>query len=416
MTPDTLLGIGSITKSFTAFAIVKLEEMGKLALDDSAAKYLAAEPFLSRPEITLKHMLSHSTGIPSLDAGMLAFSYTFEDYSRIYPATHRADFLAHLADADEYTLFKPGEKFFYNNDMFTCLDFIIEAASGQSFADFIQQQLLTPLGMHRAVLTREAFANDPDNNVMTGYLPEQKDGKLVFKESDMPMDGYLHAPGGLYVSMNEMLNYSQCLLNGGVFNDQRLLSEASVAKLFKGEISTPYGQGEDPQYALGWSVEAPTDTMPHTVIHHGGGMGTSNSFLILVPDLKLSVVIAENAGTGITPLIARCVVAMAMDQAPASAVEDLKLAAVLDEIKGGYQSAYDLYSLDISQKGPVLQVDMETDDGRFSFPLLPKNLDTLEFGVYSLRSESKAQVQFYRDKDSGKVAYAAYDRFLYRRT
>jgi hypothetical protein len=115
-------------------------------------------------------------------------------------------------------------------------------------------------------------------------------------------------------------------------------------------------------------------------------------------------------------LIARCVVAMAMDQAPASAVEDLKLAAVLDEIKGGYQSAYDLYSLDISQKGPVLQVDMETDDGRFSFPLLPKNLDTLEFGVYSLRSESKAQVQFYRDKDSGKVAYAAYDRFLYRRT
>jgi hypothetical protein len=107
---------------------------------------------------------------------------------------------------------------------------------------------------------------------------------------------------------------------------------------------------------------------------------------------------------------------MAMDQAPASVIEDLKLAAVLDEIKGSYQSAYDLYSLDISQQGPVLQVDMETDDGRFSFPLLPKNLDTLEFTVYSLRSESKAQVQFYRDKDSGKVAYAAYDRFVYRRT
>ena len=420
MTTDTLLGIGSITKSFTAFAIMKLVEMGKLSLDDSAAKHLPAEPFLSHPDICIKHMLNHSSGVPSLDAGMLAFSYTFDDYSRVYPATHLEDFLAHMAGAEEFILFKPGEQFFYNNDMYTCLGFIIEALSGLSFVEFFQQEILTPLEMHRAVLTKDAFANDPSNDVMSGYLPHSQEGKRAVKESDMPMDGHLQAPGGIYVSMTEMQNYMQCLLNGGVFKGTRLLSQASVDRLFADGIPTPYGSGPNPLYSLGWTIEEPSETMPHVCIQHGGGMGTSNSFLILVPELELGVVIAENAGTGITPLIARCAIALAMDQNPNEVLEDLKIGAALDEVKGSYKSAYDMYSLTISQKGPVLQADLETDDGSFSFPLLVKDIesysDRLEFSVYSLRSQSKGTVIFYRDKDSGKVAFAAYDRFLYRRT
>jgi hypothetical protein len=61
-------------------------------------------------------------------------------------------------------------------------------------------------------------------------------------------------------------------------------------------------------------------------------------------------------------------------------------------------------------------VDLQIDDGSFSFPLIPSDLDELEFSVYSLKSDSKAKVVLYRNEDSGKVEYAAYDRFLYRRT
>ncbi|UVW34149.1 serine hydrolase [SAR92 clade bacterium H455] len=415
MTSDTLLGIGSITKSFTAFAIVKLQERELLSLDDSAAKYLDFEPFKSRPEITIKHMLSHSSGVPSLDAGMLSFSYTFNDFSRIYPASSRADFEAHLADAGDFILFKPGEKFFYNNDMYTCLGFIVEALSGISFEQFVRQEILQPLGMKRAVLTRDDFDKDPDSNGMTGYLFESENGRAVAKESEMPMDGYLHAPGGLYVSTNEMLNYAQCLLNKGEFNGQQLLTSESVSQLFSGAISTPYGESENPQYGLGWSIEESSEKMPYVVIHHGGGMGTSNSFLILVPALNLAVCAVENAGTGITPLICRAVVSTAMGQNPEETLEDFKIARALDEIEGTYKSAYNMYSLTVLRKAGVLQVDMETDDGSFSFPLIPSDIENLEFSVYSLRANSKTKVVFYRNKDSQKVEYAAYDRFLYRR-
>ena len=416
MTPDTLIGIGSITKSMTAFAIIKLQEMGKLSIEDSAADYLTTEPFTSRPQIKIKHMLSHCTGIPSLDAGMLSFNYTFDDFSRIYPATTKADFMAHMADAEEFILFEPGEKFFYNNDMYTCLGFIVEAVSGQSFEQFLQEQMLSPLSMSRSVLAKEAFENDPENNVMTGYLYDSKNGKAVAKESAMPMDGCLQAPGGLCASMNEMLNYAQCLLNGGEFNGEQVLQQASVEQLFTGQINTPYGEGEQPQYALGWSIEEPSQTMPYRVIHHGGGMGTSNSFLILVPELNLAICAAENAGTGITPVICRAAIAIAQGKDHETAIEDLRLAKVLDEILGTYKSAYNMYSLTISRKGAVLQADVETDDGSFSFPLIPADLDKLEFAVYSLRSGRKAEVVFYRNAETQQVEFAAYDRFLYKRS
>lgn len=415
MDADTLIGIGSITKSFTAMAIMQLQEQGKLNLEDSAAKHLDVEPFISRPEITLRHMLSHSTGITSLDAGMLGFNYAFDDFSNLYPATSRDDFYAHLADVQDFTLFKPGEKFFYNNDMYTCLGFVVEAVSGQSFEDYLQEHILTPLAMNRAVLTQEAFDADPAENTMTGYRFTKQGDKMAATQSDIPIGGHVQAPGGIYASMNEMLNYAKCLLNKGEFNGQQVLKPESVAELFSPQIETPYGEGDKPHYALGWSIESPSDAMPYRVIHHGGGMSTSQSFLLLVPELNIAIVAAENASTGITPLIARVVVAEALGKNPEQAIEDLRIGKVLDEIEGTYKSAHNLYTLTVGRKGGVLRVDLQTDDGSFSFPLIPSDLDKLEFSVYSLRANSKAKVVFYRNKDSGKVEYAAYDRFLYRR-
>ena len=415
MDADTLIGIGSITKSFTAFAIMILQERGKLSLDDSAASYLPVEPFQSRPEITLRHMLCHSTGIPSTDAGTLELSYPFDDYKNIYPATSREDFFAHLADAEAFIIFKPGEAFFYNNDMYTCLGFIIEALSGISFEQFIQQEILQPLQMSRAVLSQQAFDNDPANNVQTGYRFESQGDKRMAIASELPMGGHVQAPGGLYVSMKEMLNYAQCLLNGGSFNGVQLLSKESVATLCKGEISTPYGEGDDPQYALGWSIEPPTEQTPYTVVQHGGSLCTSNAFLALVPELQLAVMVAENACSGIAPALCRSAIALACGQEPEQAVEPLQIAAVIDEIVGSYSSQYNLYQLTVSRQGNILQADMDIDDGRVSFPLIPKDLNNLSFYTYSLRSKLKMAVTFYRDKNTGKVAFAAYDRYLYRR-
>ena len=307
-------------------------------------------------------------------------------------------------------------RFFYNNDMYTCLGFIIEAVSGIGFEHFVQQEILSPLGMTRSVFSKEALEKDPKSNVVSGYLFDQQQGRAVAKASDMPMDGYLNAPGGLYASINEMLNYAQCLLDEGEFAGEKLLSPASVNELFTGQIPTAYALGDQPQYALGWTVEEASEQMPYVVIQHGGSLGTSNAFLILVPDLKLAVCAAENAGSGISPIACRAAIAMALGQQPEEIVEDLRVERAVEAIEGTYQSPYAMYSLTITRKGLVLHADVETDDGSFSFPLVPSDLDKLEFTKCSLKPNKNAKIAFYRNQQTQRVEFAAYDRYLFKRS
>ncbi|WP_417466191.1 serine hydrolase domain-containing protein [Kordiimonas sp.] len=423
MTPDTLIGIGSVSKSFTAAAIVMLEERGLLSLEDSVADYLKGEPFRSRPQIKIKHLLSHSSGMPSVDAGMQRFQYAFDDFSRTYPASSREELLAHMGDAGDYILYEPGERFFYNNDGYTCLAYILEDVTGQSFEAFLQDNLLTPLGMTRAALTKEAF--DRDGNVMTGYVPDRSGGRDQLKASDVPIGGAVQAPGGIYASMTEMLGYARCLLDEGRYQGQQILKPCSLAKLFTPQIPTPYGSGlydsgpqdsdKDPHYGLGWIISGCTETVPYKVVQHSGSMGTSSSNFVMVPELKLGIMVAENASTGICPVITDSVLATLLGHTPEEAVEDLRIDQAVEDIEGTYRSPHGMYQFRVYRQNGVLQVDTEIDDGRKSFPLLVRDLNKLRFACYSLRADSQREVAFIREGVSGRAEYVAYDRYLYRR-
>ncbi|MDB9952245.1 beta-lactamase family protein [Porticoccaceae bacterium] len=415
MTADTLIGIGSVTKSFTAMAMVRLQEMGLLSIEDSVSKYLKVEPFTSRPEIKIKHMLSHSSGIPTMDGANNSFHYAFDDFSRVFPAESREDFLAHLGDAGDFIIYKPGEHFFYNNDCYTCLTFIVEDLTGKSFEAFLREVVLEPLAMKRAVMNQADFDNDPENNMMTGYLPDVKDGKPVVKASAMPMAGWIKAPGGIYASMNEMIHYAQCLLNSGAYGGQQVVEAASVTQLFAPQMATPYGRGDDPQYSLGWCRSGKTPQIPHEVIGHGGGMLTSSSNFVLVPELNLGIVVAENCSTGICPLVTDAVIATVLGDNPAEVIEDLRIAQAIDDIEGVYMSAHDMYSFRVYREGGVIKVDAEIDDGFESFTMVGCEIDKLVFSKYSLREDNKSRIEFLRNTGSGKVEYVTYDRYLYRR-
>ena len=415
MTADTLIGMGSITKSFTAFAIMALQEQGKLNIEDSVADHLNVEPFLSRPAIKIKHLLSHSSGIPSMDAVGSKFTYTFDQFSTVLPAHTREEFLAHMADADDFIIYEPGEHFFYNNDLYTCLEYIIEDVTGGSFDMYLKQAVLSPLNMNRAVLTQDAFDNDPDSNVMTGYILEERDGKHHYKVSDLPIDGSVKAPGGLYTSINEMLHYTQCLLSQGAFNGQQVLSANGVETLFTPQSATPYGRGENPQYCLGWSKDDITENIPHTVIHHGGCMLTSGSQMTMIPELNLGIVVAENAFTNVSPLIVQAIIASVLEQNPQQAVEGLAIAQAIEDITGEYQSPHNMYSFKVALSNNVLMADAGYDDGNITFPLLSDDIAKLVFKPYSLVADNKSKIEFLRNKTTGKVEYVTFDRNLYRR-
>ncbi len=411
MTPETLIGIGSITKSITAFGIMKLVERGKLSLKDSVSKYLDFAPFTTHPDILIEHILSHSSGVPAADGGLASLFYTFGDYKRVYPATTKEDFIAHLGDPEDFVIFKPGEKFFYNNDMFTCLGFIIQDLSGMSYPEFIKSEILDPLEINRAVFSKEEF--DKDNDKISGYLPEMKDNVMVPKKHSVPLYDYLNAPGGLYISMEEMMHYVQCLIQKGRYKETQLLSTESIDELWTPRITSPYGYGKNPKYCLGWVLD--DNYFSYPCIHHGGGLGISCSNLSLIPELKLGVSVGQNTCTGIVSSIARAALSILLDLDPITKVEELKMQEVIGEISGEYKSSLDLYKLKIYLKGTVLFADIEIDDGSMTLPLIPKELDSLTFTICSSLPIPKQFIRFIRDDSTKKVKFVTYDRYVYRK-
>ena len=413
MTPNSLIGIGSISKSFTSLLILKLREKNLLNLDDSVSKFLEIEPFLSHPDITLAHLLSHSSGIPSVDAQWLPIAITYGDYQRIYPIGSLDDYLYHLSETKDEIFFTPGEKFFYNNDMFTLLGMIVEKLTGKTFGEVLSEELLKPLEMTRATVNREQLEKDPLKDYITGYIHKGTEEKLQFDKPKLPFSEYLQAPGGLYTSMHEMLNYAECLLQKGVFKNKRIIESESIELLLTPRINSPYGYGKDPKYCLGWIREE--DFLNNTLIHHGGGLGVSTSFFGLIPELNIAVSVAENDDSGICSIIGICALTLMVGKDPEKINEKLKIIEIYDKIAGSYTSSLGLYKLEVSFKAMSIHIKVESDDGVFNFPLIIEDFDNLTFRLFSTIPSTLQKVKFYQDSKTGKVEYLTYDRYLYHK-
>ena len=136
-TPAVKFRLGSLTKQFTAASILLLEERGKLKVDDPISKYIPDAP-AAWSKITTYNVLTHTSGIPSFT--------NFPDYRTTeWKDTTPADLVARFRDKP--LDFEPGTKFNYSNSGYVLLGYLIEKISGQTYADFLQQNIFTPLGM-----------------------------------------------------------------------------------------------------------------------------------------------------------------------------------------------------------------------------------------------------------------------------
>jgi CubicO group peptidase (beta-lactamase class C family) len=413
MTEDTLIGIGSISKSFTAMLILQLQEKGLLTVEDSVSNYLNVEPFISHQDITISHLLSHSSGIPSADAQWLPIAISYGDYKRIYPVTSRDDYLQHISELKDEIFFNPGEKFFYNNDMFTLLGIIIEKLTGKSFETVLQQNILNTLKMSRSTVNREKLENDPQKNYIRGYLHKGEKGDLRLEHPKLPFSRDLQAPGGIYTSMHELSNYAKCLLQKGKIETNQIISPQSIELLWKSRILCPYGYGKEPKYCFGWVKE--DDVFEHIIYHHGGGLGVSTSFLGVIPDLNLGINIAENDDMGIAGIVGMCAFALMLDRDPIDLIDKYRNIEIFCEIEGKYRSSLDLYELEVFMKNQSIYINVESDDGRFTFPLIAEDYRNLIFRLSSTVKYPIKRVQFFRDEKTEEISFISYDRYLYHK-
>jgi CubicO group peptidase (beta-lactamase class C family) len=258
-TPTTKFRLGSLTKQFTAASILLLEERGKLKVEDPVKKYMPNAP-AAWDKITIFHLLTHTSGIPSFTG--------FSDYeSREAQAITPGRLVEWFREKP--LEFEPGTKWNYSNSGYVLLGYLIEKISGESYSDFVQQNIFTPLRMkdsgydlNSAIIAHRAAGYTPDKNgpVNAGFV-----------HMSIPFSA-----GALYSTTEDLLRWEQSLFGG------KVLKPESLAKM-----TTPFKQ----DYAFGLGVSTQNG---HKMIAHDGGIQGFNTALAYYPDDKLVVAVLAN--------------------------------------------------------------------------------------------------------------------------
>ncbi|MCI0659835.1 MAG: serine hydrolase, partial [Acidobacteria bacterium] len=265
VTPDTVFALASVTKQFTATAIMRLVEQGLLKPDDQINRYLPRSPKKWRG-ITVSHLLTHTAGmVGHYDDGF------FLALSEKTDVTTAEDF---QAIAREQICFKPGESFHYSDAGYFLLGMIIEKVSGQSYRHFMAEQFFGPLGMtSTSTLDQWAIVKHRAANYTI------RDGQVI--NSRWVWQEELPSHWGIFSTVRDLAKWDQALAAGKVVKESTLNEMWTPVSLNNGQ-SYPYGYG--------WEVERMDG---RRIITHPGLSGTEYTIL---PDDKLTIVVLTNLG------------------------------------------------------------------------------------------------------------------------
>jgi len=413
-TENTLFGIGSISKSFTALSLLQLVQEGKINLQDPVHKYLNFKLGDNKNPIKICHLLSHSSGIPELSANVVALVRQLGNIDVTVPMSSWNDFFLHINNATTEFFDVPDKYFFYNNDMFTCIGLIIEKLTNMKFETYVKKNILQPLNMHRSIYLKEDF--EKDTNVLTGYIPSEQ--KELYKETSHPFDKIVYAPGGLVSSAREMQNYLITLINGGIFNNSRIIQQSLLEQMWTPYIKIPEETlgGKDAWYGFGWVIEK--DFFGHRLIHHGGDVGSSTAFLALLPEEKMGVILGANCNASIVlNSLAYLYLGFLLGIEINKATPALEIYKKFKSLTGKYSTYKNLENINISFENDILYAEIKESLDffiRVKLPLVPENIDELKFYVPIAYPNRKIKVQFFMDENTEKV-YFIFDRYYFHK-
>ncbi len=259
MEKDTLFRMASNTKPVVATAVLILEQDGRLSMDDRAATHLPSFDNYRSRDITIAHLLSHSSG---LRIGPIFFPFDEEKAKSETPTLQ--DAVAKFGAVGPE--FAPGTTYSYNNAGFNTLGAIVERASGLALEDFLQTRIYEPIGM-ADTLNHE----DPAKlgRMATVYAGRKGDGGGVtwtqrFTPGDPPDFPVIRASGGMISTAMDYAAFLQMYLNGGEYDGARVLTPTSIAKATTSHIKVD----DDGGYGFGWMVSS------DGVYAHSGSDGT----------------------------------------------------------------------------------------------------------------------------------------------
>jgi CubicO group peptidase (beta-lactamase class C family) len=379
-TPDTLYGVGSCTKSFTALAIMQLVEQGKLSLNDPVRKYLP-EFKVGKEEapITIHNLLTHSSGIPDLGEAKVEIFRLMGLCEKWVPLSSFEDLLLHLNNAKDEVVAEPGKRFFYLNEGYALLGIIIERISRMPYESYVRDKILKPLKMDRSTFLKEEYEKDED--VMTPYLVEKKDGTLTATPTVHPLQRLSNPAGGLMSSVRELTTYLIANMNHGTFGDAKLLDTGLMQEMYKPYIDTNFMTlfGKS-WYGYGWGVM--DDFFGHVLINHSGSTVASSANLSFLPDMNVGVAYACNIGWGeLMQQVPYVSLALLMGKDPFKEIPVLEVEKKMGMLVGEYATYKGIAKASVVRKSGLLFIESNEKGDEFSFALIPESdkLENLKF-------------------------------------
>ncbi|AFZ72076.1 serine hydrolase [Natronobacterium gregoryi] len=390
-TPETVYGIGSVSKSFAALATARLVDSGDLSYDDRVTDYLEVD---IPDDVSIHHLLSHTAGYPSLAVSEALIARQLEVGESGVPLGSLADVYAHVEGAREEIAGEPGDRWMYCNTGYTLVGEVIAAVTGRSYTEYVTDDILEPLGMDRSTYDGDVFESFEDR--MTPYFPEEEDdgGDADLEPAALPIREQSAAAGGLLAPVTDLANYLRLHINEGVAVDgdeRQLVGEDALEACYGAYAETPSGP-----YGYGWRTR---EVAGRELIGHGGSIVVSTAYAGFAPEDGVGVALLANAspGYGLAEL-GKGVFAALVGEDPRE-VSFFARKRRLEELAGEYETYRGITEAKVQVEGGTLRLRVggPIEEGSWT-PLVPVDLEAGEFYAPTMAG-NRQPVRFERDGD-----------------
>lgn len=404
-TAHTLYGIGSVTKSFTALSIMQLSEKGRLSLNDPVAKYVPLDLKSKEEPVRIWHLLSHSSGIPALAYAEAFIRYrTGADDKWIPVATHD-DLFTFMKEANQWSLTKPGERWFYLNEGYLILGYIIKKLSGMSYENYVKKNILQPLHMDRSFFERETV--EASSDVATPYI--------ITRDGACKKSTYAYGPvssdGGLISNVHDLTRYLNMYLDRGKYNkEDTLASPELINEMEKPRAKLPLQIFDGESY--GYGLHIVPDFFGSKLIGHGGSVLVATAYIGYIPEKRVAIALLANGSGYPLSQMGLYGLALIMEKNP----EDLpfiKVERTFELLSGLYETYKGTMKAKVVTKGGLLNLEIKDKYTDMIIPLIPDNTENEVKTFYAFQSGAKLPVEFIvRGEKEVDLIYERY-RFRY---
>jgi len=411
-TEDTLYGIGSVTKSFTAIAIMQLVERDFFKLDDPVSNFL---PFYIKPEgqeVTVRHLLNHTVGLPALAYSEALIRHAHNIGGTFLPIADPEDILTFMKGSDDWVESAPGEKWHYFNEGYAMLGLIVQQLTGIPFNEYIRQEILSPLSMASSFFEKSNFKDHDDIAVpyVINNKGAAKPGRYLYR--------MIRSEGGMISNVVDLSRYVRFLM-GTLRGDSAILSEKSLMEIMSPTIAEPFlttpelfddspkDAVAEPATHYGYGMEIEEDFFGNRLIGHGGSVMVSTANISFVPDQSVGVAILANGSGYSLKQIAKFALALVMDEEPTQ-LPYLRIEDSLQGLTGRYETYKSTVQAEIRKHDDFLKLLIDDKAQPEEIILVPDKVNGNTPSFYTLKGGRRLNVDFRYTEDGIELMYQRY--------